>query len=619
MITRSSKIASAFITLMCLCEYGKSTIGFPEFTADEHPLNRFSVSTNQQSIEPVVMKKYYFTARNGWMSAEAASFVPRSLTYVHFPNGSSFLTNADVLNTFAHYLPRPASADNVENNGKIHLNYPARVFAIMQSFSLWRKPKSSYTPLVQGVPRSWKLIGPVRTLTGSNVWLGDPKRLRHHVKGYAVAMEVPLSADNVVTVPYPHSIFIDGHYVRHIAFAFTRPDMSTIPAPRIPAPFQSRLHQRTVNPLKDLPIPNTDCPEWLHDAYVVPNKNPLDAAVTGEPAFWRTWHPSIDPVYWCYFDHEHGSFPGKNYRPSYGYTSFKNLGSDQTPEDESHGGFKTFSIPQADGRVVVMTAHMHMASARRFTTRHHTIIFTVLSGPNGAVEMELFMKADFGPGTMYMKQGRIPIDTEQEKIFWSSKDSVSRGDRIFNVLNIDDDFPNSLDRDFLIKGNLYTAISANNPRYIQNGLYEQWKAPLASCAGPVEPYIPVFVFDIRDPSTAMRNRHTRSDEDMQEMNGQALKRILMIRGKGVEVATGHCLSSAMNRSSDGTFYTDPYFKSVVDGPSNQAIKQFIAPAFQRLVLKQGLLRAHDCWSGWYKYNGESGLQHIEKATIKLKN
>lgn len=48
------------------------------------------------------------------------------------------------------------------------------------------------------------------------------------------------------------------------------------------------------------PIPNQKCPAWVHDAYRV--KDP-----DGQ---WRDgWHPPIDPVYWCYFDHEHGSKP----------------------------------------------------------------------------------------------------------------------------------------------------------------------------------------------------------------------------------------------------------------------------------------------------------------------
>lgn len=48
------------------------------------------------------------------------------------------------------------------------------------------------------------------------------------------------------------------------------------------------------------PVPNQKCPAWVHDSYRV--KSP-----DGQ---WRDgWHPPIDPTYWCYFDHEHGSRP----------------------------------------------------------------------------------------------------------------------------------------------------------------------------------------------------------------------------------------------------------------------------------------------------------------------
>ena len=130
-----------------------------------------------------------------------------------------------------------------------------------------------------------------------------------------------------------------------------------------------------------------------------------------------------------------------------------------------------------------------------------------------------------------------------------------------------------LNRSFKIKGNVDAAIASGDPHFISNGQYEQWKAPLASCAGPIYPYRPLFVFDIRDPSTAMRSADTRLDQDLQELNGQSLKRILMIRSREIEIAVEHCLDGVTSRSRDGSFHTDPYFLTVESGPGSRALRQ----------------------------------------------
>src|SRR5262249_48533407 len=51
---------------------------------------------------------------------------------------------------------------------------------------------------------------------------------------------------------------------------------------------------------QQVPQPNQTCPAWVHDQYTT----------TGpDGRRYATWHPQIDPVYWCYFPHDHGSDP----------------------------------------------------------------------------------------------------------------------------------------------------------------------------------------------------------------------------------------------------------------------------------------------------------------------
>lgn len=585
---------------------------YPDFTAAEHPLNTLPTVSDSPPLTPVVMQKYYFCG-----SADYAMFIPGALSYNHYPSEEPFLTNADFLTVQYNGNMDPETA---ENHGKVHLHYPARVFLILYAFNLLNGPKADFKPTVTGIPDSWTVLGVMKSPSSEEMYFGDPERWgsgpgQHFLYPFALAVEIPLPHDNIVTLPHPRSIYIDGHYVRHYAVAFTDTNMATISPPKLPSPFHSPLTNEIVRPLFDPPIPNTACPQWLHDVYVVQNRNMTEAKLTGEPAYWRTWHPMIDPIYWCYFDHEHGSYPGPSYKPPFGYTAYKTIDTFGDSQDESHEGFKIYSIPQLDNRLVVMTVHIHLAKARRFTTRKHTIIFTVLSSPGGTVELELFSKADFGPGLMFMINGLIPIDDEQKAI----KNDIFKlnrvGERIFNVLNIDQDFPESVNKSFRYKGNINSGAGA-----ISNGLYEQWKGALPSCSGPNKYQYGAFIFDIRDPSSAMRTQSsTHADEDMQELNGQAVKRIIMIRGNDIQISVRYCKEGVEKRELSGAFYTDTYFDNVGGNAGRSMVRQFVKQGFRDVVLKPGLFRAGDPWSGWYGYDARPGLEHIERATLKSKN
>lgn len=131
------------------------------------------------------------------------------------------------------------------------------------------------------------------------------------------------------------------------------------------------------------PEPNQPCPEWVHDQYQA--KGP-------DGQRYRTWHPQIDPVYTCTFDHEHGSDPALlpgDQEVVYGYVA------DKLGQDESNKGFKNFAVEDEDGNAWLITIHGQTSSPRRYCVQFHTIKVKVVS-PNGELLADLHYKGDFG-------------------------------------------------------------------------------------------------------------------------------------------------------------------------------------------------------------------------------
>jgi hypothetical protein len=56
-----------------------------------------------------------------------------------------------------------------------------------------------------------------------------------------------------------------------------------------------------VPPGQAAPAPNETCPAWMHDRFRTTLMGPETT----------TWHRQIDPNYWCYYRHEHGSDPAQ--------------------------------------------------------------------------------------------------------------------------------------------------------------------------------------------------------------------------------------------------------------------------------------------------------------------
>ena len=640
------------IHLVCFLSYSDAEATPATFShhynPSEHPLLKHpQFKSGDQTIQPVVMRRYYLDHKYvGPRSALDSIYTPRAVSYFHYDSGKPFVVDADVFVPGLHF---PSTSRSPVNFGKIHLNYACRVFALMYSFKyFFRNPPANFHPNVTGIPEGWNIIGAVRTSDSRGRRLGDPQRWNRVpvINGRLLAVEAVLTpgvteddGPYIVTFPHPWSMYMDGDLVKSISFVFVPlqgtsapgglEHLQPFPTPQLPTPFQAfpadGVTQETVHPEQDPPIPNHTCPQWLHDLHVTDvqdrwPKSSIDEST--EPRFWRTWHPSIDPIYWCYYDHEHGSYPGKSYKPAFGYTAWKVADNTTVSgrQNESHEGFKVYFLQYGD-RSVVITLHLHISKARRFTARHHTVYLVVLRGGSDGqeVELELSFKSDFGAGQA-QNRGRHPIslDSMQGAIKLELIRQQIEASRIFNVLNIDDNFPDSLDRRFRVKGDI-----SKGPSGILNGHYESWRTTLPSCTSPTSKHHGAFLFDVRDPSTAARFPEGTTDENIQVMHGHSLRRVIEIRHVNIVLSLSSCFEAIRRvvEQGDGVFFTDPYLRETfVDGqPGNYRLRQFIKPGFHDFTFYRAFLRANDPWSGIYTVNGSPGLQRIENAVLRMQN
>lgn len=549
-----------------------SPVTYPRYTVHDHPLLQHATSARPT---PVALSRYYRIHADGRRDLSGLLYAPRAAAY-RTACGPLFGSDLDAL-----LLPRAALS--------VHLNHPVRVI-VLASGGVSRDALALTGLPGFGNATHISLLGmpsPIGEVARGGVHLRRlPKR--------ALAVERVLQPGELsFALPHPSAVRADGTPVRRLTVLLAAVG-SGLPArapgyPRAP-------------PGRQQPEPNRECPPWLHDLHVAPSGDAETSVVHGEPMTWQTWHPMVDPVFWCYYAHEHGAFPGW-YRPRFGYTAWKTPDNSTTHgrQNESHNGFKMFSFPvPGENRVLSGTVHMHLAKARRFTARHHTVVFAVHRVlPDGAwdLEMELSMKMDFGPAQVTLATRKTIPATEVDEDVKSELDARGvRAGRRFNVLNIDEGFPDTVNTTLIVKGDL-----EKGPKAVSRGVYEQWKGPLNSCMKSGTRVNRGFKFDIRDPATAMRFTSGTTDDNIQYLRGKSIKKVFHIRNGGVEIGLEYCnlknWESVDLEASQGVFYTNPYFSEVVDGPGANAVRQFIKPGFETVRIAKGKFTAVDPWHG----------------------
>ena len=602
----------SFLSFLC-CSH---SIVLRPYSHHNHPLFELNDTLKPNYVSsalnptPVVVEKYYLYPDSENPTTSGAFFFPHAANYETF-SSTTFLSSADVL-----YLP--SGQRKTSDFAKIHIHHPARVSLLLSGPSIKRKVLTALLN-VRGPP-GWKVTTAVRRITGTSAVLGDPDRHgKIKLPFQGVLVERLVEEEKSFTLPHPGFFTVNGKPVTRIAVIFSQitsleKEPKSFPYPEIPDKLTLPITGKRLTP--ELVAPNVACPAWLHDIHVTESRE--DKEVTNslqDLPYWRTWHPQVDPIYWCYFGHEHGAFPGPH-RPMFGYTAWKTYDPNtyMQRQDESHQGFKVFSFPIEDqekleaNKFVVIVVHMHLAFARRFTTRFHTVSFAVWGGDDaGRLEAEFHMKMDFGAALVPLPdQTNRPLDASQETILKELLRAKKVAGRRFNVLNIDDKYPDSVDTQFGFNKGMIP--DKKNKKKVMRGLYEQWEGPLNTCSGSSKNRNSGFRFDVKDPGTAIRFLNDTTDETIQKLLGNSLNRFMVIKSV-VSVGINDCCFDVFSSDggvnlelNDGVFYTDPFFRSILQGAGKYSVRQYIMPEWPGVVFPKGTIQNIDEWSAWMRYS-----------------
>lgn len=565
------------------------TTKFPEYQTAEHPI--FNVLGYKESFgaSPAPVRAFY-AIYNNRQRINNFWYEPRSTTFINLRSRQIWAHKLDALLVPAYKLDISNKMRylNVVTNGK------PRLFVVLSTPELtYRKLNGSlrvHFPGVTGyVDKRLATAVQVNETWDDRRWYGAFRQLRLPFNGVAVPV-VAKSAS--IWFPHPSEVRVNGVPVHRYTLLFAqngkRSDVITpFREPAVPNPFRAFVGDSSDNrplvyPGNHIPVPNRRCPQWLHDLYVVQSKSgQSEREETGEPSYWRTWHPTIDPIYWCSFGHEHGSYPGR-YRPMFEYTAWKkeDFSSTTGRQQESHQGFKIFSfaVPRKGSernRAVVITVHQHLSNPRRFHARTHTVVFAVLDmDRDWYVEAELHFKMDFGPAQVTYSNGRtVPLSFRDDQAEQEMQRAGFNAGRRFTVLNLTD-YPSSVDRDFQLKP------SWTDLRTLSEGIYEQWKGSLGTCSMSDSEINYGFLFETRDPATALRG--TQSYE-MERLRGSSANRLLVLR-RPLYIRRNKCHFHGKVKE---TFYSDVDLKEIRPGYGQYVVRQFMKADFEDLSLPAG--------------------------------
>lgn len=310
----------------------------------------------------------------------------------------------------------------------------------------------------------------------------------------------------------------------------------------------------TVPAGQTVPQPNQACPAWVHDQYKVAGPDGV---------LYATWHPQIDPVYWCSFGHEHGSDPklaGVNstgkaiYSPLYGYTASRH------GMTEPHEGFKTHVFKNTDGAWWAVTVHMGSSGMGRVCTRDHTFNLGVTSA--GTLKADVHMMGDFGRARYF------PATSVVANVTGCGVDQNTirdMGSRTLGSPNTDGYEPWVVDNEYNVTGFHPDFFSVKQ------------SFPITRCA--VVPAC-TSLEDLR----AVDPIHSGSERLLEYVSARV-------------VAGDH-------GSNSGVFYTDPAGAKFVSATAPMSTRQFVAAGFRSTLTPPpnptGYCTARDAWTEEFK-------------------
>ena len=300
------------------------------------------------------------------------------------------------------------------------------------------------------------------------------------------------------------------------------------------------------------PEPNKACPDWL-SSNVWTTKGP-------DGNTYKTWHPQIDPIYWCYYKHEHGSDPSLvKYSPSFEYIAFLN-----NNQAELHEGFKGFAIQDKSKDIGwYINTHSETGVISRVCTRVHTVVVAAIKLSTGEKLLELGYKGDFGAmiGT---------FNDAEDKLVQPQISNCPNQQAIANETN-----------------------AARRIRIGKdNHHYERWDGGANRLLGMEFPEWSTGVgIDIRNPATSCADINCKAPV-VNDSNAD----LRTLRFTELSIAYNKVLDASDGKPNDGYFFTDVYGDFNTDASKN-VVPQYIKPGFEALL--DGFYSSQDPWRALY--------------------
>jgi hypothetical protein len=317
--------------------------------------------------------------------------------------------------------------------------------------------------------------------------------------------------------------------------------------------------------ITERPKPNKTCPAWLHDSWTAKGLDDRD---------YQSWHPQIDPIYWCYYGHDHGSDPSAiGYAPAFRYIAYLN-----NNQQELYEGFKGFTIiDKANDIGWYINAHTESGVITRVCNRVHTIVVYAVKLSTKEKLVHLGYKGDFGAaiGTFNGADDQIIQSSDCPQGAIAKETKASRRIR----------------------------IGADNHNY------ERWDGGASRDLGMEFPeWSTGMGIDIRNPATSCKDIAcdslviNDSNSDMRTINFVQLSLEYTSLIKALDATDG--------KANDGYFYTDVYGKFNGD-TSKDVVKQYIKPGFKGML--DGHYSTQDPWRAIYEKDGHAPGLELEDA------
>lgn len=337
----------------------------------------------------------------------------------------------------------------------------------------------------------------------------------------------------------------------------------------------------------EVPLPNTACPSWLHNLW---------GAAGPDGVIYNSWHPQIDPVYWCRYGHEHGSDPSLvKYKPAFEYVAqrFNN-------QPELHVGFKGFAIKDdSTGLGWYVNIHSETGVQGRACARFHTVVISAIDQTTGILQAELAYKGDFGATVSNGSDGSgVPDNTPADLTCSAPKHGGT-----------------TTQAEIQAQTNSSKKLRISDTGLDPHG-YENWHGGGNTNLGMLfsgskqNSYGRAFNIDIRNPGTFCA---AKTCDSVSATDGNGDERTINFAGIRIRYDDAVKALDEKDGTADGYLWTDLYGDPLADGVepgSAGSIRQFVRPGFDSGATKtlSGSYTTEDAWRGIYLPG--MGVPHI---------